>query len=64
MYSLYLYFLGFSLRNTSKVLTIFEMRREAKRLYGARFKDWGSCHIYKRKRVSAFIIDKIIIQIY
>jgi hypothetical protein len=37
--TLYLYFLGPSLRNTSKVLTIFEMRREATRLYEARFKD-------------------------
>ena len=64
MYSLYLYFLGLSLRNTSKALVIF---RDEKRSYVSVW-NWiqrfGSCHIYnKRKRVSAFIIDETLIQI-
>ncbi|HET9774320.1 MAG TPA: DDE-type integrase/transposase/recombinase [Nitrososphaeraceae archaeon] len=63
MYSLYLYFLGLSLRNTSKALTIF---RDEKRSYVSIW-NWiqrfGSCQIYKRKRISAFIIDETIIQI-
>ena len=63
MYSLYLYFLGLSLRNTSKALVIF---RDKKRSYVAVWKwiqRFGSSHIYKRKRVTAFIIDETIIQI-
>ena len=64
MYSLYLYFLGLSLRNTSKALIIF--RDENKRSYVSVW-NWiqrfGSCQIYKRKRVPAFIIDETIIQI-
>ena len=64
MFSLYLYFLGLSLRNTSKALVIF--RDENKRSYVSVW-NWiqrfGSCQIYKRKRVSAFIIDETIIQI-
>ena len=63
MYSLYLYFLGLSLRNTSKALVIF---RDEKRSYVSIW-NWiqrfGSCQIYKRKRVSAFIIDETVIQI-
>jgi putative transposase len=63
MYSLYLYFLALSLRNTSKALVIF---RDDKRRYVSVW-NWiqrfGSCQIYKRKRVSAFIIDKTVIQI-
>jgi putative transposase len=64
MYSLYLYFLGLSLRNTSNALTIF---RDEKRSYVSVW-NWiqrfGSCQIYnKRKRVSAFIIDETAIQI-
>ena len=63
MYSLYLYFLALSLRNTSKALTIF---RDQKRSYVSVW-NWiqrfGSCQIYKRKRVTAFIIDETIIQI-
>ena len=63
MYSLYLYFLGLSLRNTSKALVIF---RDEKRSYVSvwnwiqRFAEYP---IYKRKRVSAFIIDETVIQI-
>ena len=63
MYSLYLYFLGLSLRNTSKALIIF---KDDKRSYVSVW-NWiqrfGSCQIYKRKRVSAFIIDETVIQI-
>ena len=63
MYSLYLYFLGLSLRNTSKALVIF---RDEKRSYVSIW-NWiqrfGSSQIYKRKRVSAFVIDETIIQI-
>ena len=63
MYSLYLYFLGLSLRNTSKALVIF---RDEKRSYVSvwnwiqRFAEYP---IYKRKRVTAFIIDETVIQI-
>jgi len=63
MYSLYLYFLGLSLRNTSKALIIF---KDDKRSYVSvwnwiqRFAEYP---IYKRKRFSAFIIDETDIQI-
>jgi putative transposase len=64
MYSLYLYFLSLSLRNTSKALVIF--RDENQRSYVSvwnwiqRFAEYP---IYKRKRISAFIIDETAIQI-
>ena len=63
MYSLYLYFLGLSLRNTSKALVIF---KDEKRSYVSVWnwiQKFGSSQIYKRKRVSAFIIDETVIQI-
>ena len=64
MYSLYLYFLGLSLRNTSKALIIF---KDDKRRSYVSVWNWiqrfGSCQIYKRKRVSAFIINETVIQI-
>jgi len=64
MYSLYLYFLGLSLRNTSKALVIF--RDENKRSYVSVW-NWiqrfGEYPIYKRKRVTAFIIDETVIQV-
>jgi transposase-like protein len=63
MYSLYLYFLGLSLRNTSKALVIF---RDEKRSYVSIW-NWiqvfSQYPLYKRKRISAFIIDEIVIQI-
>ena len=63
LYSLYLYFLGLSLRNTSKALIIF---RDEKRSYVSVW-NWiqrfDSYQIYKRKRISAFIIDETVIQI-
>ena len=63
MNSLYLYFIGLSLRNTSKTLIIF---KDDKRSYVSVW-NWiqrfGSCNIYKHKRVSAFIIDETVIQV-
>ena len=61
---MYLYFLGLSLRNTSKALVIF--RDENKRSYVSVWKwiqRFGFCKIYKRKRVSDFIINETVIQI-
>jgi len=63
MYSLYLYFLGLCLRNTSRALAIF---RDEKRSYVSvwnRIERFAEYQIYKRKRVSAFIIDETVIQI-
>ena len=37
-YSLYLYFLGLSLRNISKALIISRMKKEVMFLYGTRFR--------------------------
>ncbi|MFB5599966.1 MAG: DDE-type integrase/transposase/recombinase [Nitrososphaeraceae archaeon] len=62
MYSLYLYFLGLSLRNTSNALTIFRDKRSYVSVWNW-IQRFGSCQIYKRKRVSAFIIDETVIQI-
>ena len=63
MYSLYLYFLGLSLRNTSKALVIFKTKKEVMFLYGIGFKDLLVLSDLQKKRVSAFIIDETIIQI-
>src|SRR5574342_16813 len=63
MYSLYLYFLGLSLRNTSKALIIFKDERKSYVSVWNWIQRFGSCQIYKRKRVSAFIRDETIIQI-
>jgi transposase-like protein len=63
MYSLYLYFLGLSLRNTSKALIIFKEERKSYVSVWNWIQRFGSCQIYKRKRVSAFIIDETAIQI-
>jgi putative transposase len=64
MYSLTLYLhLGLSLGNTSKALVIF--RDEKIRSYVSVW-NWiqrfGFLQIYKRKRVSAFIVDETVIQ--
>ena len=63
MFSLYLYFLGMSLRNTSNTLVIF---KDKKRSYVSVW-NWIQrlvcTQIYKRKKVSAFIIDETVIQI-
>ncbi len=63
MYSLYLYFLGLSLRNTSKALVIFKDKKRSYVSVWNWIQRFGSFQIYKRKRVSAFIIDETVIQI-
>src|SRR5215207_1806828 len=62
MYSLYLYFLGLSLRNTSKALEPFKDENRSYVSVWNWIQRFGSCQIYKRKRVSAFIIAETIIQ--
>ena len=63
MYSLYLYFLGLSLRNTSKALIIFKGQKRSHVSVWNWIQRFGSYQIYKRKRVSAFIIDETVIQV-
>ena len=63
MYSLYLYFLGLSLRNTSKALTIFKDQKRSYVSVWNWIQRFGSSQIYKRKRVSAFIVDETVIHI-
>ena len=63
MYSLYLYFLGLSLRNTSKALIIFKDQKRSHVSVWNWIQRFGSYQIYKRKRVSAFIIDETVIQV-
>ena len=58
MYSLYLYFLGLSLRNTSKALMIFKDEKRSHIAVWNWIQRFGSSQIYKRKRVAAFIIDE------
>ena len=57
IYSLYLYFLALSLRNTSKALEPF---KDEKRRYVSVW-NWiqrfVSYHLFKHNRISAFIID-------
>jgi putative transposase len=63
MYSLYLYFLGLSLRNTSKELELFKDQNRSHVAIWEWIQRFGSLQIYRRKRVSALIIDETIIQI-
>ena len=63
MYSLYLYFLGLSLRNTSKALTIFKDQKRGYVSIWNWIQRFAEYPIYKRKRISAFIIDETIIHI-
>jgi putative transposase len=63
MYSLYLYFLGLSLRNTSKALVIFKDKKRSHVSVWNWIQRFAEYPIYKRKRVSAFIIDETGIQI-
>src|SRR5574339_1205993 len=63
MYSLYLYFLGLSLRNTCKALEPFKDQQRTHVVVWDWIQRFGSLQIYKRKRVSAFIIDETVIQI-
>ena len=62
MYSLYLYFLGLSLRNTSKALELIQDKTSYVSVWNW-IQRFASYQIYKRKRVSAFIIDETVIQI-
>ena len=62
MYSLYLYFLGLGLRNTSKALVIFKDKKRSHIAVWNWIQRFGSSQIYnKRKKVSAFIMDETII---
>ena len=61
MYALYLYFLGLSLRNTSKALESFKDQKRSHVAVWNWIQRFGSSQIYKR--VSAFIIDETVIQI-
>ena len=63
MYSLYLYFLGLSLRNTSKALVIFKDNKRSHVSVWNWIQRFAKYPIYKRKRVTAFIIDETVIQI-
>ena len=63
LYSLYLDVLGLSLRNTSKALDIFDDEKRSHIAVWNWIQRFGSLPIYKRKRVSAFIIDETVIQI-
>ena len=63
MYSLYLYFLGLSLRDTSKALVIFKDNKRSHVSVWNWIQRFAEYPIYKRKRISAFIIDETVIQI-
>ena len=63
MYSFYPYFLGLSIRNTSKALVIFRDEKRSHIAIWNWIQRFGSLQIYKRKRISAFIIDETVIQI-
>ena len=64
MYSLYLYFLGLSLRNTSKALIIFQNEKRSHVSVWNWIQKFGSAQIYnKHRRITAFIIDETMIQI-
>ena len=66
MYSLYLYFLGLSLRNTSKALDIFEEEKQSHIvLYGIGYKDLVHAIFLqqKEKSFSIYYRDETVIQI-
>ena len=63
MYSLYLYFLGLSLRNTSKALVIFGDKKRSYVSVWNWIQRFSQYSLYNRKRISAFIIDETVIQI-
>ena len=60
MYSLYLYFLGLSLRNTSKALVIFNDEKRSYVSVWNWIQRFGSLQVYKRKRIAEFINETII----
>jgi putative transposase len=61
--TLYLYFLGLNLRNTSNALEPFKDEKRSYMSVWNWIQRFGSLQIYKRKRISAFIIDETVIQI-
>ena len=63
MYSLYLYFLGLSLCNTPNALESFKAQKRSHVSVWNWIQRFAEYRIYKRKRISAFIIDETIIQI-
>ena len=64
MYSLYLYFLGLSLRNISNALIIFQNEKRSHVSVWNWIQRFCSAQIYnKHRRISAFIIDETMIQI-
>ena len=63
MYSLYLYFLVLSLRHTSKALVVFRDEKRSHVVVWNWIQRFGSYQIYKRRRVTAFIINETVIQI-
>ena len=50
MYSLYLYFLGLSLRNISKALELFKDQKRSSVVVWKCIQRFGSCQIYNRKK--------------
>ena len=62
-YSLYLYFLGLSLRNTSKALAIFKANKRSHVFVWNWIQWFAKYPIYERKRIPAFIIYETVIQI-
>ena len=63
MYSLYLYLLGSSLRNTSKALIIFKDNKRSHAYVWDWIQRFAEYPIYKRKRISAFIIDETVFRL-
>jgi putative transposase len=64
MYALYLYFLGLSFRNTSKALEVFEEKGRRSHVAIWNWVQQFNPKVYFRKRrVSAFIIDETMVQI-
>ncbi|HET7644292.1 MAG TPA: DDE-type integrase/transposase/recombinase [Nitrososphaeraceae archaeon] len=63
MYSLYLYFLVLSLRHTSKALVVFRDEKRSHVVVWNWIQRFGFYQIYKRRRVTAFIINETVIQI-
>ena len=58
-----MYFLGLSLRNTPKALVIFKNNKRSHVSVWNWIQRFAEYPIYKRKRISAFIIDETVIQI-
>jgi transposase-like protein len=64
LYALYLYFLGLNFRNTSRAIRSFG--EDGRRSHVAIWKwvqRFNPRHIYRCKRVSAFLIDETMLQI-